>query len=405
METGSEKETEIKKEDSPNKGKEGENKIEKAANSVPKEETKESKSTEGSNNEEGKYVKAIPKEETKESNLISLLKLIAPGTRLREAVDDIVKARDGALIVIEVPNLMSIVEGGFKVNCRFTAQRLVELSKMDGAIILSQDRERILYANALLSPDISIHTQETGTRHKAAQRTARQFNTLTIAVSERKRTITIYYENLRHVLSSSADILRNTVESLQILEKQCEIFEEIVLRLNILEFTNLATLSDIAEIIQRGEIIQKITAVINRNLAELGKQGILIRMRLRQLIKDIEKEESFIVEDYSRLKPKKTKALLLILSFEELLEIKNIYTALGYNEGDKIETRGYRILSKLKLEENVIKKIIKNYINLKQLIESPAQKLKNVLKDESKAKKIQKDLSDLKEQALLEKKI
>jgi diadenylate cyclase len=363
------------------------------------------KKDEKSNTNNTSEYKAIIPEKVKTPSLISLLKLIAPGTKLRKAIDDIVKARNGALIVVNAPNLMKIVEGGFKVNCRFMPQRLVELCKMDGAVILSQDMSKILYANVLLSPDISILSEETGIRHKAAQRTAKQFNTLTIAVSERRRTLTIYYGNLRYVLSSSEEVLRRAMESLQILEKQCEIFEDLIINLNIAEFTNTASLKDICEVIQRSEIIQKITLIINKSIAELGKQGILIKMRLKELTKDNEKEEFLVIEDYSKLKPRKTKTLLSILSFEEILNIKNIYTALGCKEDDKIETHGYRILSKLKLEEKVVKRIVKNYDNLNQILESPLQKLSKILKNESKAKKIQRDLMNLKEQVLLEKKI
>jgi len=342
---------------------------------------------------------------TKEQNIIALLKLIAPGTKLREAIGDIVRAKNGALIVVNAPDLMKIVEGGFKVNCRFTPQRLVELCKMDGAIILSQDMNKILYANTLLSPDISIPTLETGTRHKAAQRTAKQFNTLAIAISQRRKTVTLFYNDLKYILNNSAEILRKATESLQILEKQCEIFEDLIINLNILEFTALSNLNDISEVIQRGEIIQKISAIMNIYIAELGKEGVLIKMRLKQLIKGIENEEFLVIKDYSKFKPKKTKTLLSVLSFDELLDIKNIFTALGYKEGCSVQPRGYRILNKLKLDRKDIARIIKDYNNLNQLLDSSVQKLARVIRSENKAKKIYKELMNMKEQVLLEKKI
>ena len=118
--------------------------------------------------------------------LIDVLKMFSPGTSIRSALDDVLRAKLGALIVIDKEGISSIVEGGFKINCKFVPQRLAELSKMDGATILSKDLKKILYANTFLDPNVNIMTKETGTRHKAAERTAKQFNTIVVSVSERK---------------------------------------------------------------------------------------------------------------------------------------------------------------------------------------------------------------------------
>ena len=71
------------------------------------------------------------------------LRLVAPGTALREGLDRILQARMGALIVIgDGPDVLSVCSGGFLLDSEFTPQRLSELAKMDGAIILASDGSR-----------------------------------------------------------------------------------------------------------------------------------------------------------------------------------------------------------------------------------------------------------------------
>ncbi len=346
-----------------------------------------------------------PKEKLTQDDILSILKLVAPGTALRSAISDIVRAKKGALIVVEAPGLSKIVEGGFRINCRFTPQRLVELSKLDGAIILSSDMNKILSVNTLLAPDINIPTRETGTRHKAAERTAKQLKTITMAISERRNTITLYYKNLRYTLKAADEVLSRAVESLQLLEKQCEIFEDLLLNLNVLEFTNLVTLNDICLIIDRSEIILKISSIIKKYIIELGTEGVLLRIRLKELLKDVEKEELLVVTDYSRLKAKKTKNILSVLSFEELLDIKNIVLALGCREEDVPVSKGIRMLNKIKAEQVDIKKLVQEFRSLNAILESPTEKIAAALKNESKARRLQKDLINMKEQVMLGKKI
>ena len=132
-----------------------------------------------------------------EKEFLEILKMISPGTSIRSAVDDLLNARMGALIVFENELTQSITERGFRINSKFSQQKLVELAKMDGAIILSRDGKKILYANTLLFPSVEITTKETGTRHKAAERTAKQTKALVISVSERKNKVTVYWGNMR----------------------------------------------------------------------------------------------------------------------------------------------------------------------------------------------------------------
>ena len=145
----------------------------------------------------------------KEKTFLDFLKLVSPGTSLRTVIDDVLRSDLGAMIVFYSPSLQSqnIFEGGFRINSRFTSQKLFELCKMDGAIILSQDLKRILHANVLMNPDTNILSIETGTRHKAAERTARQAHTFVIAISERRKKTTLYHGSSRYYLKSTGELL------------------------------------------------------------------------------------------------------------------------------------------------------------------------------------------------------
>ena len=106
-----------------------------------------------------------------EDTMVDILKMIAPGTEIRLGLENILKSKTGALIVIgDSKEVLDIVDGGFFINVDYTASRLYELAKMDGAIVLSSDLKKILYANAQLIPSYLIPTKETGTRHRTAER-------------------------------------------------------------------------------------------------------------------------------------------------------------------------------------------------------------------------------------------
>ena len=139
--------------------------------------------------------------------LVEILKMIAPGTQIREGLDNILKAKTGALIVIgDSKEVMEIVDGGFNINVDYTPARLYELAKMDGAIILSEDLKRILFANAQLMPDASIPTTETGTRHRTAERVSKKTGNIVISISQRRGIITIYNSNERYVLEDTSRV-------------------------------------------------------------------------------------------------------------------------------------------------------------------------------------------------------
>ncbi len=336
--------------------------------------------------------------EDKEKDFLEVLKMFAPGTLLRSALDDLLSARMGALIVIENKKVHKIVEKSFRINSKFSPQRLVELAKMDGAIILSGNVKRILYANTLLFPNVKIPTRETGTRHKAAERTARQTGAIVIAVSERKNKITLYYKDLKYELKESSEILRRAAETLQILEKQREIYDDIMVNLNILEITGFVTVNDVCDILQRSEIIKRISGIVKKYLIELGKEGMVVSMRLKELIGNLAKEEEVILKDYFGSKYLSALDILEKMSFDYLLETKNIYTLLfSQFEGKRISPKGERILSKIRILGDYLPKLIERFNNLERILSAQKQELLDIFGSEELLNLFGDKIKDLRE--------
>jgi len=301
----------------------------------------------------------------------SILRMVAPGTSLRTALDGALKTERGALIAIENEDVPRIIDGGFRINAIFTPQRLIELSKMDGAIILSKDIKRINYANVLLTPDSKLKSVETGTRHKAAERTAKQSGTLVIAISERKHEITLYYKNMRYPLVSTDELLRKANENIQILEKQRDLFDTHVEKLTRMELRNHNSLNQAVSAIQKGKVVQKIATDLRKVIIELGKEGTLLKTRLREIVGNVEEETDLILKDYSNLNQKKSKMFLDMLTYEELLEKDNILSALAYEKTVKSDSiKGWRVLSKTSLSEQDVALLIKEAGSLGKAIHS-----------------------------------
>ncbi len=342
----------------------------------------------------------------KEKEFVDVLRMVAPGTSLRTALDDLLRARMGALIVFENEYLSSIVEKGFKINCKFSYQRLVELCKMDGAIILSKDGKKILYANSLLIPSSDISTNETGTRHKAAQRTARQAKTISIAVSERKNKISIFYQNHHHILEKSSDILRKATETLQILDRQKEAFNDLLNNLNLLELTRSVTIKDVSIVLQRAEIVKRISDIIKKYLIELGQEGVIIRMRLKELIGNVNRDQEIILRDYFGNEYSYYLELLEKMNFDFLLEPMNISRMLFEELHDKsISPRGLRILSKTNLLERYVDSLINHFKTLDRILVSHDGELIEILESEAMVDFFRQELYNLKEKISIGKRI
>ncbi|MCA1833188.1 MAG: DNA integrity scanning diadenylate cyclase DisA, partial [Actinobacteria bacterium] len=295
------------------------------------------------------------------------LEMVAPGTVLREGLERILRAETGALIVLgDSGPVDPICSGGFGIDEGITAQRVSELAKMDGAIVLSDDVERIVRANVHLVPDPTIPTEESGTRHRTAERVAKQTGVPVLAVSQSMRMVTIYVDASRHVLEDVAAILGRANQALQTLERYKQHLDEVSVTLSALEVEDLATLRDALTVLQRMEMVRRIADEIEGAVAELGVEGRLVRLQLDELMGGIEAERTLLVRDYvaSKRGRKLDSSLgdLDKLSPEQLLDLGVLASCLNHPvEGleTTISPKGYRILSRIpRLPAQVIEKIV-----------------------------------------------
>ena len=274
----------------------------------------------------------------KEDNtIVEILKLIAPGTKIREGLENILKAKTGALIVIgDTKEVLDIVDGGFSIDVEYTPAKLYELAKMDGAIVLSADLKKILLANTQLIPSSDILTAETGTRHRTAERTAKQTGELVISVSQRRNIITLFKGNLRYVLEDTSKVITKANQALQTVEKYKKVFDSKLNLLNEYEFNDIVTLENVIVSIQRAEMVMKVADEVKNAIYELGEEGILLQMQLDELIGDLEQEELLIIKDY--MVPNKKRQAEDILeeikniTHEELIRSQVIARLLGYED-------------------------------------------------------------------------
>jgi len=349
--------------------------------------------------------------ENEEKNLSNLLNLVSPGTTLKQGLEIILQASTGALIVIgDTEEVLKAIDGGFKIDCPLTPAALAELAKMDGAIIISKDVKTILYANTQLIPDYLISTNERGTRHRAAERMAKQTGCPVIAISRARRTISLYQGETKYVLKTLLELISRANQALQTLEKHRVVFDEILKELEILEFQDEVRLFNVIKIIQRGQMIKRIKREIDRYITELGEEARLIKMQLKEIIGDTLDEVLQIIQDYSRKDYKKVCFELENIEMNELLEPINIVRILGYEAKTEsldllVFPRGYRVLSKIpRLPHIVIKNVIKALEDLPNIVNSNTNQLMEISEvGEKRAHIIRKELQRLKNKALIEK--
>ena len=352
--------------------------------------------------------------EEKSKELMNMLKLMAPGTSLREGLENILRAKTGGLIVLgDGKEILDIVDGGFGINAEYSPAYIYELAKMDGAIVISSDLKKILYANTQLMPSPTIPTFETGTRHRTAQRIAKQTGSVVVAISQRRNIITIYKEDIKYVLRDSSVILAKASQAIQTLEKYVSVLERVVSNLNLLEFQDLATLFDVISSIQRTEMVMRIVGEIERYICELGNEGRLISMQLNELIRSVEEDGILLIRDYCQSGMDYTQMYRQIenMSSEELLDLDFISKIIGYIGVPLVDTlispRGYRMLNKIpRIPANVIENLVKHFRELKGTMEASYEQLDSVEGiGEARAKAIKNGLRRLKEQFMLDKQI
>jgi diadenylate cyclase len=325
----------------------------------------------------------------REPRLMEALERIAPGTDLRQAIEDIIRSREGALIVVGDPEALSFLySGGIRLDQPFTPQLLYELAKMDGAIVVDQELTKLAYANVQLMPDPTIPSNETGTRHRTAERVAKQTGALVISISQQRSTISVFRGPARYQLDPIAELLAKTNQALATLETYRQRLEQVLTRLTALEFQNAVVLDDVLVVLQRAEMTTRMAAEIERDCVELGSEGRLIRMQLTELIGGVPAERAFVVYDYhvDSDGPKAQLALeaLHALPYRQLLDFERLAELLGYprdvNPLDhSVTPRGFRVLSHIpRLPEQVVKQVARDMSGLDSIVRASQRDLEAI---------------------------
>jgi len=319
-----------------------------------------------------------------------ILSMVAPGSVLREGIENILAAKTGGLIVVGATEaVLQLVDGGFPMQCELTSSHLYELAKMDGAIVISEDLKRVLHANTNLNSNPAIPTTETGTRHRTAERVAKQTGQLVICISQRRSVITLYQGSYRYALRDIGVILVKANQAIQTVEKYKSVLDQALTNLSALEFEELVTLQEVTMVLQRVEMVLRIKSEIRRYITELGTEGRLISMQLDELVAKVDEEAYLLVKDYAMLSldetPHQVLAKLHNLPAETLLDATVLARVLGYPYATKnltetpVLSRGYRILSRIiRLPQPIVENLVEYFQGLSKVLAASVDELDSV---------------------------
>jgi len=324
-----------------------------------------------------------------DAQLLAAVARIAPGTELRSGIDDIIRSHEGALIVVGEPSELSFLfSGGIRLDQPFTPQLLYELSKMDGAIIVNTAVSKLAYANVQLMPDPTIASAETGTRHRTAERVAKQTGALVISISQQRETVTLFVGPARYQLDPIAGILAKTNQALATLETYRQRLEQVLTRLTALEFQSAVVLDDVLVVVQRAEMTTRMAAEIERECVELGSEGRLMRLQLGELVGEVPLEKETVVRDYQASSPspatREALSALGKLPYRELLSFETIAEVLGYPRSvdaldRSVAPRGFRVLAHIpRLPDGVIDRVVGELGGLEAIVRASHRELEAV---------------------------
>jgi diadenylate cyclase len=312
---------------------------------------------------------------------------VAPGQALRDGLDRIVRGSMGALIVIgDGPEVLNVCSGGFLLDAAFSPQRLFELAKMDGAVILAPDASRIARANVHLVPDSAVPTSETGTRHRTAERVARSLGVPVLSVSERMASIAVYVGDNKHPLTPIPRLVNRADQAIEALQRYKSRLETVSASLSALEIEDLVTVRDVAGVLQRGEMVVRIAGEIDGYLMELGSEGRMIRLQLEELLRGVEDERRLVLRDYHRDPEGDIEAALerfAACSTDALLHLDSVAEAV-VGEGPidldhPLAPRGYRMLARIpRLPEQVVAHIVERFGSLDKILRATLADLDDV---------------------------
>ncbi|WP_283139204.1 DNA integrity scanning diadenylate cyclase DisA [Rhizohabitans arisaemae] len=349
--------------------------------------------------------------------LRTTLAAVAPGTALRDGLERILRGHTGGLIVLgHEAAVEELCTGGFELDVEFSATRLRELAKMDGAIVLDGGYTRIVRAAVHLVPDPAIPTDESGTRHRTAQRVSKQTSRPVISISQSMRIIALYLDGVRYVLEDSAAILSRANQALATLERYKLRLDEVSGTLSALEIEDLVTVRDVCAVAQRLEMVRRIAREIEGYVVELGTDGRLLSLQLEELVSGVETDRELIIRDYApeprlpgRLRQVQDALVGLDrLSPTELLDLTMVAEVLGRTGTDALDRpvspRGYRLLAKVpRLPSSVVDRLVDHFGGLQKLLAANVTDLQGVGGvGESRAHSVREGLSRLAESSILE---
>jgi diadenylate cyclase len=312
--------------------------------------------------------------------------MVAPGTALREGIDNCVMARTGGLLVIgDEDNSAPLLSGGFKIDIEYSPAILYQLAKMDGAICLSQNATKILWANVQLTPDPTILSRETGTRHRTAERVSKQTDALVVSISERREVVSLFADGAKYILQEIPAVLAKANQALATLDKYRARFDQVSMRLTALEFEGGVTLHDALTVLQRAEMSTRMAVEIERYIVELGAEGRLIEMQLEEMLVGVAADRSALVRDYLVEHTDETFTAVMEslprLPNQDLLDFGRLSEVLGYDR--KMSTldfpvmpRGHRILGRIpRLPEQAVGNVVREFKGFDTILAASAEQL------------------------------
>jgi diadenylate cyclase len=318
-------------------------------------------------------------EARQDPRLLQALDIVAPGTALREGIDNIVHSRTGGLIVIGDPEEISFLfSGGIPIDIDYTPALLYQVAKMDGAIVLDKEAHKIGWVNVQLMPDPTILSTETGTRHRTAERVSKQTPALVVAISQRRDVVSLYLGGMKYILQDIPAVLAKANQGLATLDKYRARLDQVSSRLTALEFEGGGVLYDVLAVLQRAELVTRMAVEVERYIVELGTEGRLIEMQLEETMVGVAADKAALIRDYSVEDTEENLATTLSaiarMSHQDLLDFGRLAELLGYDR--KVSTldfpvspRGYRVLGRIpRLPKLVVQRIIHEFGGLEEVL-------------------------------------
>ena len=348
-------------------------------------------------------------ETRQDPRLVRALDMVAPGTPLREGIDNIIHARTGGLLLLaEADDVSFLFSGGLRLDVDYTPGLLYQVAKMDGAIVLPSDATKIAWANVQLMPDPTILSMETGTRHRTAERVSKQTSALVVAISQRRDVVSLYVEGIKYILQDIPTVLSKANQGLATLEKYRARLDQVTGRLTALEFAGGVVLYDVLSVLQRAELVTRMAIEVERYIIELGSEGRLVEMQLEETVVGVMAERVALVRDYSALESEQALeqvvAELAELPHTELLDFGRLAELLGYDRKTNtldyaVTPRGFRALSAVpRLPRLVAQKVVNHFGDLERLMSASDAELEAVEGvGEARAKEIREGIRRLQE--------